>query len=84
MQTWRFPAVPVETRSTVGAGDAMLAGILLGLSRGQPLPSAIRYGIASGAAAMLGSGTQLCRRADVERLYALTTEGSDGFLPRSG
>jgi 6-phosphofructokinase 2 len=31
---------------------------------------AVRFGVAAGAAALLGSGTQLCRRDDVERLYA--------------
>jgi sugar/nucleoside kinase (ribokinase family) len=28
----RFAAIPVRARSTVGAGDSMLAGIVLGLS----------------------------------------------------
>jgi 6-phosphofructokinase 2 len=67
----RFPAVPVEARSTVGAGDSMLAGIVLGLSRGLALREAVRFGMAAGAAALLGSGTELCRRTDVERLYRL-------------
>ena len=66
----RFAPIPVEARSTVGAGDSMLAGIVLGLSRGLPLHGAVRFGMAAGAAALLGSGTQLCRRSDVERLYA--------------
>ena len=65
----RFAAVPVEASSTVGAGDSMLAGIVLGLSRGLPLREAVRFGLAAGAAALLGSGTELCRRSDVERLY---------------
>ena len=65
----RFAAVPVEARSTVGAGDSMLAGIVLGLSRGLALREAVRFGMAAGAAALLGSGTELCRRSDVERLY---------------
>jgi len=65
----RFAAVPVEARSTVGAGDSMLAGVALGLSRGLPLREAVRFGLAAGAAALLGSGTELCRRTDVERLY---------------
>jgi len=68
-QCERFAAVPVEARSTVGAGDSMLAGIVLGLSRGLPLREAVRFGLAAGAAALLGSGTQLCRCSDVERLY---------------
>ena len=65
----RFAAVPVKARSTVGAGDSMLAGIVLGLSRALPLREAVRFGLAAGAAALLGSGTELCRRSDVERLY---------------
>jgi len=65
----RFSAVPVDARSTVGAGDSMLAGIVLGLSRGLPLREAVCFGLAAGAAALLGSGTELCRRSDVEHLY---------------
>ena len=48
----------------------MLAGIVLGLTRGLALREAVQFGIAAGAAALLGSGTQLCRREDAERLYA--------------
>jgi 6-phosphofructokinase 2 len=66
----RFPAIPVTARSTVGAGDSMLAGVVLGLTRGLPLREAVRFGMAAGSAALLGFGTALCRRADVERLYA--------------
>jgi 6-phosphofructokinase 2 len=65
----RFAAIPVEARSSIGAGDSMLAGIVLGLSRGLPLREAVRFGMAAGAAALFGAGTQLCRRADVEHLY---------------
>jgi 6-phosphofructokinase 2 len=67
----RVSAIPVEARSTVGAGDSMLAGVVLGLSRGLPLRAAVRFGMAAGAASLLGSGTQLCGLADVERLRAL-------------
>ena len=66
----RFPAIPARAKSTVGAGDSMLAGIVLDLCRGLPLRDAVRFGMAAGAAALLGSGTQLCRLDDVERLYA--------------
>jgi 6-phosphofructokinase 2 len=65
----RVPSIPVEAKSTVGAGDSMLAGIVLGLTRRLALREAVRFGIAAGTAALLGSGTQLCRRDDVERLY---------------
>ena len=66
----RFAAIPVEARGSVGAGDSMLAGIVVGLCRRLELGEAVRYGMAAGAAALLGSGTELCRRSDVERLYA--------------
>jgi 6-phosphofructokinase 2 len=72
----RFAAIPVEASSTVGAGDSMLAGIVLGLSRGLPLHEAVRFGMAAGAAALFGAGTELCRRADVERLYQSMSGGN--------
>jgi len=66
----RVAAIPAEAKSTVGAGDSMLAGIVLGLCRDLSLGDAVRFGVAAGTAALLGAGTQLCRRDDVERLYA--------------
>jgi 6-phosphofructokinase 2 len=60
------PTVPV--RSTIGAGDSMLAGIVLRLQQGRPLTEALRFGVAAAAAAVMNTGTALCRRADAERL----------------
>ena len=68
--TRRFPAIPVEARGSIGAGDSMLAGIVLALTRGLPLHEAVRFGMAAGTAALAGFGTELCRRADAESLYA--------------
>jgi len=65
----RLPAPPVASKTAVGAGDSMLAGILVGLLRGLDLGQAARFGVAAGAAALLAAGTQLCRPDDVERLY---------------
>lgn len=61
------PTVPV--RSTVGAGDSMVAGIVVSLARGRALGDAVRFGVAAGAASVMNPGTQLCRAEDVERLY---------------
>lgn len=61
----------VKKRSTVGAGDSMVAGIVLSLSRGKSIKEALRYGIACGTAATMNEGTELCRLEDVERLYPL-------------
>lgn len=65
----RFAAPAVAALSSIGAGDSMLAGILVALGRGQPLAEAVRFGVAAGAAALLRHGTGLCRREDAERLY---------------
>lgn len=60
----------VERKSTVGAGDSMVAGIVYALTRGSSLAEAIQYGVACGTAATLNPGTELCRKQDVERLLS--------------
>jgi 6-phosphofructokinase 2 len=65
----RLAAPAVRVRSAVGAGDSMVAGIVLALARGRPLREAVRFGVAAGAAAVMNPGTALCRLEDAERLY---------------
>jgi len=69
-QTLYAPALRVEPRSTVGAGDAMVSGLLLGLSQGEDFASAFRCGVAAGAASVMTEGTQLIRTADYEKLIS--------------
>jgi len=66
-----IPIAPpaVKTNSTVGAGDSMVAGIVLALSRGDSIESAVKYGVACGTATTLNSGTELCYKADVEMIF---------------
>lgn len=64
----RLLAPAVEVRSSVGAGDTMVAGVALALARGGSLAEAVRYGVAAGSATVMQPGTALCRREDVERL----------------
>ena len=73
----RFAAVPVPPGSGVGAGDAMLAGVAVGISRGWPLAEAVRLGIAAGAAMLLTPGTAPCTREDTERLFGQTEQPVD-------
>lgn len=68
---WLATAPPVRARSTVGAGDSMVGGLVVALERGDPLPEALRLGVAAGTAAVLTDGTQLCRAADVARLHPM-------------
>jgi len=69
----RAPTVPIASR--VGAGDSMVAGIVLKLSQGESLENAVRFGVASGAAAVMTPATELCRREDAERLYERMLSG---------
>jgi 6-phosphofructokinase 2 len=65
----QLPAMAVKERTGVGAGDSFLAGLVLGLARGQPHEEALRLAIAAGAAAVAGIGTARVQRAEVEALY---------------
>lgn len=63
------PALPVPVASTIGAGDSFLAGLLWALDRGDGPDTALRYGMAAGAAALLSAGTALSQATDVQRLF---------------
>ena len=62
---------PVIRKSTVGAGDSMVAGIVHYLSKGKNIVDAVKYGVACGTAATMNTGTELCRLKDVEEIYYL-------------
>ena len=63
------PAMRVDVHTAVGAGDAFLAGLLFGLSRGESRESALAWGTAAGAAAIACAGTARLRREDVTARY---------------
>ena len=65
---FRSPTVPIQSK--VGAGDSMVGGLVLALARGYTLTEAARFGVATGAAAVMTPGSELCRSEDAERLYA--------------
>ena len=73
----RFSAIPMSRGSGVGAGDAMVAAVAVGLSRGWPLVKCVRLGIAAGAAMLMTPGTAACDRGDVEKLFAQSAEPFD-------
>jgi 6-phosphofructokinase 2 len=66
----RLPAIQVPVNSATGAGDSFVAGIVWSLAEGHDIEEAFQYGQASGAAAVMTAGTELCRRDDVLRLVA--------------
>jgi 6-phosphofructokinase 2 len=61
----------VLRKSTVGAGDSMVAGIVYYLSIGKGVIDAVTFGVACGTAATMNSGTELCRKHDAEFLYKI-------------
>ena len=65
---WRAWAPPTVVVSAVGAGDALLAGMLYRLEAGAAMDESLRWGTAAGAAACLSPGTQLCRREELMKI----------------
>ena len=80
VESQHFSAIPVRAVSEVGAGDAMVAGIAVGLSRGWPLSTAVRYGIASATAKLLTPGTASYARADVDRFLEQVPEATESVV----
>lgn len=64
----RIPTPNVKKKSTVGAGDSMVAGMAYMLSQNKPLVEVVQYGVACGTAATMNPGSELCKKPDVERL----------------
>ncbi|MGB5820738.1 MAG: 1-phosphofructokinase family hexose kinase [Saonia sp.] len=64
-----IPAPTVHQKSTIGAGDSMVAGMMFRLIQGKSLSEAVKYGVACGTAATLYPGTQLCNKQDADKLY---------------
>jgi len=59
----------IQSHSAVGAGDSFLAAMTLALSEGREIEDALIFAIAAGAATAMTSGTRLCRKDDVTRMY---------------
>lgn len=58
-----------EVKSTVGAGDSMVAGLVYALSKGMGVKDVLRYGIACGTSATMHMGTALCQKEDVDEIF---------------
>ncbi len=68
-----FLAAPeVEEQNPIGAGDALVAGLVFGLSQNLSLAESLRWGVACGAAAASQSGTAMGSRSQVEEYWKRT------------
>lgn len=69
------PTMPVI--SAVGAGDSMVAGIIVGCLKGFWPDQAARYGVAAGTAAAMTPGSELCRKEDTDQIFNWLNEHHD-------
>lgn len=58
----------VKARNPIGSGDAVMAGIAVGLVQGKTMLDAVRFGVACGVANAMTMEPGFVRRADVKRL----------------
>ena len=63
-------AIPpkVKILSTIGAGDASVAGFLWAFEQKETLQECLKMAIACGTATVLTPGTALCKKADVKHI----------------
>lgn len=65
-----FVAAPhVIKKSTVGAGDSMVGGMVWALSQNKSLKEVLKWGVSCGTAATMNEGTQLFKREDACALF---------------
>jgi len=67
-ETHLVKAPKVEKKSTVGAGDSMVGGMVWALSQNKTLKEVIQLGVCCGTAATMNEGTQLFNVEDVMSL----------------
>lgn len=65
-RAYRIPPLSVNVVSPAGAGDGVLAGLVVAIQRRQPIEDGLRLGFATASAVLLQPGTADCHRADVE------------------
>jgi 6-phosphofructokinase 2 len=62
------PAPAIRIKSTVGAGDSMVAGIIIGMQKDLSWKNVLKYGVAAGTAATINAGSGLCTRETLEKI----------------
>ena len=65
-----FSAIPpkIKVKSTIGSGDALLAGFLFSLTKEKNLEDALKFGVALGTATCLQPGTAICGKRDIPEI----------------
>lgn len=68
-ETHFVKAPKVEKKSTVGAGDSMVGGMVWALSQNKTLKEALQFSVCCGTAATMNEGTQLFKVEDAMKLF---------------
>ena len=69
----RAPAIATLVRSTVGAGDSFVGGMVWALNRNADMREAFRYGMAAAAATLAHAGTELGSAVEIAQCYQETS-----------
>ena len=65
-EAWKAVPPKVKVDSAVGAGDSLLAGVLVAKAREKSWDEVLRLGVACGTATAMSPGTDLCYLKDIE------------------
>jgi fructose-1-phosphate kinase PfkB-like protein len=71
--SWEGLSPQVQEVNPIGAGDAMVAGLIFGLSTGMSAVDALRWGLACGASAASEPGTSMGTREKINSLFEKAT-----------
>lgn len=61
----------VKVKSTIGAGDSMVAGLIYGIQNNFPPEKILKYGVAFGVATTMGEGTTLGTKENIDMVLKL-------------
>ena len=69
-QEGNYRVIPpkINVRSSIGAGDSLVAGIIFALSENIPFEDALALGVACGTASALNPGSDLCKMNDIDMI----------------
>lgn len=67
--TWRVSPLQVEVKSTIGAGDAMVAAMAFCMHHGKSPEETARITMAAGCLSTAEEGTEMARWQDIQQVY---------------
>ena len=74
---YRIATPKVEQRSTVGAGDSMVSGMVWALDNHKSFEEMLCWGVACGSAATMNTGTLLFKKSDAQTLFERIRESEN-------